>query len=87
MLHTKFQDLRNFGSRRLFKVFLHIWAWRPSWSRDLDHLYKFLFPLLVICCVFPLNDFLTVFPIQMHRVAKFDLAIKKVKVNPGSSFI
>ena len=23
----------------------HIWAWRPSWSCDLDHLYKLSFPL------------------------------------------
>ena len=22
-----------------------IWAWRPSWSCDLDHLYKLSFPL------------------------------------------
>ena len=21
------------------------WVWRPSWSYDMDHLYKFLFPL------------------------------------------
>ena len=27
------------------KDFYHIWAWRPSWSCDLDHLYKLLFPL------------------------------------------
>ena len=25
--------------------FYHIWAWRPSWSCDLDHLYKLSFPL------------------------------------------
>ena len=22
----------------------HIWAWRPSWSCDLDHLYKLSYP-------------------------------------------
>ena len=27
------------------KGFYHIWAWRPSWSCDLDHLYKLSFPL------------------------------------------
>ena len=25
--------------------FYHIWAWQPSWSCDLDHLYKLWFPL------------------------------------------
>ena len=24
--------------------FYHIWEWRPSWSCDLDHLYKLSFP-------------------------------------------
>ena len=27
------------------KGFYHIWAWRPSWSCDLDFLYTHLFPL------------------------------------------
>ena len=31
--------------KKLFKGFYHIWAWQPSWSCDLDHLYKHLFPL------------------------------------------
>ena len=26
------------------RFFKHIWAWRPSWSCDLDHLYKVSFP-------------------------------------------
>ena len=26
--------------KKIFKGFYHIWAWRPSWSCDLDHLYK-----------------------------------------------
>ena len=26
-------------------MFYHIWAWRPSWSCDPDHLYKLWFPL------------------------------------------
>ena len=29
----------------IFKGFYHIWAWQPSWSCDLDHLYKLVFPL------------------------------------------
>ena len=46
MLHTKFQDHRTYGSgEEDFKGFYHIWACRPSWSCDLDNLYKFLFPL------------------------------------------
>ena len=29
-----------FWRRRFFKGFYHIWAWRPSWSCDQDHLNK-----------------------------------------------
>ena len=32
---------------KIFKGFCHIWAWRPSWSCDLDYLYKLSFPLIV----------------------------------------
>ena len=46
MLHAKFQDHRTAGSgEEDFKGFYHIWAWWPSWSCDLDHLYKLSFPL------------------------------------------
>ena len=46
MLHAKFKDHRTFGSgEEDFKGFYHIWAWRPSWSCDLYHLYKLSFPL------------------------------------------
>ena len=38
MLHAKFLD-------KNIKGFYSIWAWRPSWSCNLDHLYKLLFPL------------------------------------------
>ena len=31
--------------KKIFKGFYHISAWRPSWSCDLDHLYKLSFPL------------------------------------------
>ena len=31
--------------KKIFKGFYHIWAWRPSWSCDLDLLYKLSFPL------------------------------------------
>ena len=44
MLHAKFQDPRTSGSGEDFKCFYHIWAWWPSWSGDLDHLYKLSFP-------------------------------------------
>ena len=46
MLHIKFQGHRPFlfRRRRFFKGFYHIWAWRPSWSYDLDHLNKLSFP-------------------------------------------
>ena len=41
MLHAKFQDHRTFGSgEEDFLGLSHIWAWRPSSSCDLDHLYK-----------------------------------------------
>ena len=47
MLHAKFQDHRTSGSgEEDFKLFFyHIWAWRPSWSCDLVHLYKLLVPI------------------------------------------
>ena len=45
MLHAKFQDNRTSGSgEEIFKGFYHIWAWQPSWSCDLDHLYKLSSP-------------------------------------------
>ena len=31
--------------KKIFEGFYHIWALRPSWSCDLDHLYKLSFPL------------------------------------------
>ena len=131
MIHAKFQDHRTSGSgEEYFKGVYHIWAWRSSWSYDLDHLYKLSFSLLKeapheiwhglakwfqrICLkimvmymyiapgqgqttpwqqIFfinsilqliksfaarfpPLNDFVTVFPIQTHRRPKIDLAVK-----------
>ena len=45
MLHAKFQDHRTSGSGEDFKGFYHIWEWQPSWSCDLDHLYKLSFSL------------------------------------------
>ena len=30
--------------KKIFKDLYHIWAWRPSWPCDLDHLYKLSFP-------------------------------------------
>ena len=45
MLHTNIQGHRPFGSREDdFFRFYHIWAWRPSWSCDLDHLIKLSIP-------------------------------------------
>ena len=45
MLHIKFRGNQSTGSGgEFFKGFYHIWAWRPSWSCDMDHLYKLLFP-------------------------------------------
>ena len=40
-----FVKIRPPVPEKIFKGFYHIWAWRPSWSCDLDHLYKLLFPL------------------------------------------
>ena len=46
MITAKCQDNRTSGSGEDdFKGFYHIWAWWPSWSCDLDHLYKLLFSL------------------------------------------
>ena len=46
MLHAKVQDHRTSGSgEEDFKGFYHKWAWWPSWSCDLYHLYKLPFSL------------------------------------------
>ena len=37
MLHTKFHEIWR---RRFLSGFYHIWAWRPSWSCDLDFAIK-----------------------------------------------
>ena len=43
MLHTKFHENRPAGSGEedFLRGFYHIWAWRPSWSCDLDFAIKF----------------------------------------------
>ena len=46
MLHAKFQGNWPSGSgEEDFLWFEHFWAWLPSLSCDLDHLYKLSFPL------------------------------------------
>ena len=46
LLHVKFQDHRDFDyDKEVLKAFYHIWAWCSSWSCDLGHLYKYLFPI------------------------------------------
>ena len=44
MQHTKFHENRPAGSGFL-SGFNHIWAWRPSWSCDLDFAIKLSSPL------------------------------------------
>ena len=39
------KSVQWFRRRRFLKGFYHIWAWRPSWSCDLDYLYTHWFPL------------------------------------------
>ena len=45
MLHTKFRENRPAGSGEDISAFYHIWAWRPSWSCDLDFAIKLSFHL------------------------------------------
>ena len=47
MLHTKFHGNRPAGSgvEDFLVFFFHIWAWRPSWSCDLDFAIKLSSPL------------------------------------------
>ena len=47
MLHTKFRENWPAGSgeRKFLSGFYHIWAWRPSWSCDLDFAIKLSSPL------------------------------------------
>ena len=47
MVHIKFQGNWVSGSgEEDFLSFLPLWAWWPSWSRDLDQIYKFAWRLL-----------------------------------------
>ena len=48
---SKYQDHRT--GEKYFKGSYHIWAWRPSWSCDLDHFHKFLShsPILKCICI------------------------------------
>ena len=44
MLLAKFQNHESLGSgEEDFKGFCYLQTWRPSWSCDLDYLYKLLF--------------------------------------------
>ena len=47
MLHTKFHENRPAGSGEedFWVFFYHIWAWRPSWSWDLNFAIKLSSPL------------------------------------------
>ena len=46
MPHAKSHDHRTISSvGKDFESFYHIWAWRPSWSCELDHLYILTFDL------------------------------------------
>ena len=41
MLHTKFHEIgQPVLEKKIFSGFYHIWAWRPSWSCDLDFVIK-----------------------------------------------
>ena len=75
MLHDKFQDHRPIGSgEEILKGFYHIWALLPSWSCDLDHLYKLLLPfskeaphdLALICHAVSEKRCLTIMVIYMY---------------------
>ena len=45
MQHTKFQGHRPVvPEKKIFKRFYYLWAWRSSWSCDLDHMNKLSFP-------------------------------------------
>ena len=39
------KSVHRFWRRRFLKCFYYIWAWRPSWSCDLDFLYIHWSPL------------------------------------------
>ena len=47
MMHVKFQDRRSScsGEEDFLRFLPYICAWRPSWSCDIDHLYKLSFSL------------------------------------------
>ena len=43
MPYTKFQGHQPLGFEEIDEGFYHIWAWKPSWSWDLEHLNKLSF--------------------------------------------
>ena len=43
-----FKIIRLGSGENIFKDFYHIWAWRPYWSCDLDHLYQLYFTLPIV---------------------------------------
>ena len=46
MPHAKFHGHRTICAvGEDFQRFYHVWTWWPSWSCDLDHLYKLSFTL------------------------------------------
>ena len=44
---SSFKIIGLLVSEKIFEGLYHICAWRPSWSCDLDHLYKFSLPFLM----------------------------------------
>ena len=42
---VSWKSAHGFWRRRFLSVFYHIWAWRPSWSCDLDFAIKLEMPL------------------------------------------
>ena len=43
--HQTLESLLRVLEKKIFKGVYHTWAWPPSWSCDLDSLYRLWFPL------------------------------------------
>ena len=83
-------SLRNRKFIAPMSLFNHWFRIQLIVSRDMvnfiSHPHKSSTNLVICCKCFPLNVFVTVYPIQIHT-NQIDLALKWVKVNPGSLFM
>ena len=94
--HTKFVQNGTVVSKKIWFEFLYVHDLGPRSRNDLDLQYSHTFINSIRCLLLPtfrslaaiVSEKSTVFTFSHRKaeVTKFDLAVKLVKVTPGSSF-